>query len=59
MNWCFQNKISHLNWAVNDKEEEWSILKPGARQLGGWSQSDLTNAGILAKNIISNWPQSN
>ena len=59
MNWCFQNKITHLNWAVNDKEEEWSILKPGTSQLGGWSQSDLTNAGILAKNIISNWPQSN
>ena len=59
MNWCFQNKITHLNWAVNDKEEEWSILKPGTSQQGGWSQSDLTNAGKLAKNIISNWPQSN
>ena len=56
MNWCFENKITHLNWAVNDKEEEWSILKPGTSPLGGWSQSDLTNAGKLAKNIISNWP---
>ncbi len=59
MNWCFQNKITHLNWAVNDKEEEWSILKPGTNQQGGWSQSDLTNAGKLAKNIILNWPSSN
>ena len=58
MNWCFENKITHLNWAVNDKEEEWSILKPGISPLGGWSQSDLTNAGKLAKNIISNWPSS-
>ena len=30
MNWCHANKISHVNWAVNDKEEEWSIVKPGA-----------------------------
>ena len=30
----FTNKISHLNWAVNDKEEEWSILKPGTSHLG-------------------------
>ena len=58
MNWCFTNKISHLNWAVNDKEEEWSILKPGTSQLGNWSESDLTDAGKLAKNIISNWPSS-
>ena len=59
MNWCFANKISHLNWAVNDKEEEWSILKPGSSQLGGWSDSDLTDAGKLAKNIIYHWPSPN
>ncbi len=56
MNWCYANKITHLNWAVNDKEEEWSILKPGTSQLGNWLQSDLTESGKLAKNIISNWP---
>ena len=56
MNWCITNKISHLNWAVNDKEEEWSILKPGTSQLGNWAESDLTDSGKLAKNIISNWP---
>ena len=56
MNWCFANKITHLNWAVNDKEEEWSILRPGSSQLGNWSDSDLTDAGKLAKDIISNWP---
>ena len=56
MNWCYANKISHLNWSVNDKEEEWSILKPGTSELGNWSDSDLTEAGKLAKNIIHNWP---
>ena len=56
MNWCHTNKISHLNWAVNDKEEEWSIVIAGARTTGQWQESDLTEAGKLAKNIISNWP---
>ena len=56
MNWCHTNKISHLNWAVNDKEEEWSIVIPGASTTGQWQESDLTEAGKLAKNIISNWP---
>tara|TARA_B110000003_G_scaffold26689_1_gene25320 strand:+ start:436 stop:1476 length:1041 start_codon:yes stop_codon:yes gene_type:complete len=55
MNWCYLNKISHVNWAVNDKEEEWSIVIPGASPTGQWQESDLTDAGKLAKNIISNW----
>ena len=41
---------------VNDKEEEWSIVIPGASTTGQWQESDLTEAGKLAKNIISNWP---
>ena len=57
MTWCFDNKISHCNWAVNDKEEEWSILVPGASTSGGWGNDDLTDAGKLAKNIIMNWPE--
>tara|TARA_B100000767_G_C19753077_1_gene531693 strand:+ start:849 stop:1880 length:1032 start_codon:yes stop_codon:yes gene_type:complete len=56
MNWCYINKISHVNWAVNDKEEEWSIVIPGASPTGQWQESDLTGAGKLAKSIISNWP---
>ena len=55
MNWCYLNKISHVNWAVNDKEEESSIVIPGASPTGQWQESDLTDAGKLAKNIISNW----
>ena len=56
MNWCYINKIRHVNWAVNDKEEEWSIVIPGASPTGQWQESDLTGAGKLAKSIISNWP---
>jgi endoglucanase len=57
MTWCFTNKISHCNWAVNDKEEEWSILIPGASTTGGWSDDELTKSGKLARNIIRNWPE--
>ena len=56
MTWCHTNKISHCNWAVNDKEEEWSIVIPGASTSGNWSDEDLTDAGRLAKDIILNWP---
>ena len=59
MTWCFTNKIIHCNWAVNDKEEEWSILVPGASTNGSWNENDLTEAGKLAKNIILNWPSVN
>ncbi len=59
MTWCFTNKIIHCNWAVNDKEEEWSILVPGAKTSGNWNEDDLTEAGKLAKNIILNWPSAN
>tara|TARA_B100001750_G_C15429395_1_gene557350 strand:+ start:572 stop:745 length:174 start_codon:yes stop_codon:yes gene_type:complete len=57
MTWCFTNNISHCNWALNDKEEEWSILIPSASTTGGWSDDDLTKAGKLARNIIRNWPE--
>ena len=57
MTWCFTNKISHCNWAVNDKEEEWSILISGASTNGGWPDDELTKAGKLARNIIRNWPE--
>ena len=57
MTWCFDNKMSHCNWAVNDKQEEWSILVPGASTSGGWPDDDLTDSGKLARSIIVNWPE--
>ena len=56
MDWCLKNDISHCNWAINDKEEEWSIIRPGSSASGGWSSVFLTEAGKLAKYIIKNWP---
>lgn len=48
--------ISNANWALNDKSEGSSALTPGASATGGWSASQLTASGNLAKKIISSWP---
>jgi endoglucanase len=53
MEWCRANKITHCNWAVNDKAEEWSVVKAGASTTGGWQE--LTEAGYLARDIIRGW----
>lgn len=55
LNWmAFLNahNISHVNWALNDKAEGASALKPGASPTGHWTDSDLTPSGLLVKNII-------
>jgi len=51
------NHISHCNWSVNDKVEGASIVFSGANPLGGWSETDLTESGLKAKEIIGSWPQ--
>ena len=55
MDFLKQNAISHLNWAVSDKEEGSSIVKPGTSPYGNWASDDLTAAGSLVKDIVSNW----
>lgn len=55
INWCADNKISHCSWAVNDKEEEWSIVKKGSSTLGDWSNNNLTESGKLERDVIRNW----
>lgn len=53
------NKISHANWALNDKAEGSSALTPGASANGGWTSAQLTASGTLVKNAILNWPSLN
>jgi endoglucanase len=55
MNFLKARGISHANWATNDKAEGASALVPGASTAGGWSASQLTASGTLAKQIISGW----
>lgn len=49
------NKISHLNWALNDKAEAASALKPGVSTTGGWTATDYTQSGTLVRSIVRNW----
>ena len=55
MTFLCDNKISHCNWAINDKNEGASALIPGTSTTGNWTAGDLTNSGILVKDIIENW----
>ncbi|GAB3740344.1 hypothetical protein GCM10028794_25000 [Silanimonas algicola] len=50
------NQISHANWALNDKSEGASALRPGANPNGGWTLADYTPSGLLARDIVRNWP---
>ena len=55
MEWCRINMISHCAWAVNDKLEEWSIVKPGTYNINIWSDSNLTETGKLERKYIRSW----
>ena len=59
MGFVQENNISHLNWAINDKDEGASVLigtEQGANNQGNWTLDLLTNSGLLARDIIRNWP---
>jgi endoglucanase len=55
MTFLKQNNISHLNWALNDKAEAASALKPGASTTGGWTLNNYTPSGLLVRNIVRGW----
>ena len=55
MDFMKKNKLSHCNWAVDDKKEGASVVHPGADPKGGWSEEDLTESGKLTKSYIVDW----
>ncbi len=55
MDFLCDNKLTHCNWALNDKNEGASVLVQGASTTGGWTQNHLTTSGKLVKDIIVNW----
>lgn len=56
MNFLRDNKISHANWALNDKNEGASALRLGANPQGGWASGDYTASGNLVREIVRGWP---
>lgn len=58
--WLEENQISYINWAVYDKLEASSVLKPYASTKGHWPVSHLTESGKLVRNhLISKGEQKN
>lgn len=56
MDFMKANKLSHANWALNDKAEGASALVPGASPSGSWPLSQLTASGQQARNNLLSWP---
>ncbi len=50
-----KNYLSMCNWALNDKKEGASQLKPGTAPDGKWTDANLTDAGLYVKQILVNW----
>ncbi len=54
MNFLKENYISHANWAISDKNEGASAIKPSAG-IQGLKNDNLTNSGRKVKEIIEQW----
>lgn len=52
--WMNDNKISHCNWSLCDKDEGASALKPGTSAGGFWRDDQLTWSGGLVRNHFKN-----
>lgn len=50
-----KNNLSMCNWALNDKKEGASQLKPGTAPDGKWTDANLTENGLYVKNMVLNW----
>lgn len=55
MEFMKKNNLTHCNWAINDKDEGASALKPNSNINGNWVDEDLTVSGKLAKEYIEKW----
>ena len=56
-NWMNDNKISHCNWSLCDKDEGASALQPGTQPGGFWNDNQLSWSGSLVRaNLKANCP---
>merc|ERR1719205_51092 len=52
LNFFAQHHISDANWAVSDKSEACSAMRPGSSGNGGWSEGQLTDSGRFVRGSI-------
>lgn len=52
INFLDERKISWANWSLSDKAESSAALTPSANSNGGWTDSDLSESGLMVKYIM-------
>lgn len=52
INFMQDNHISWANWAVSDKLESASIMRPGSSGAGGWTDGELTPTGYFLRKVL-------
>jgi endoglucanase len=52
LNWMEANHLSWANWNITDKQETTAIMLPGAPANGGWTQDQLTPAGVYIRDAL-------
>ncbi|MEO3404681.1 glycoside hydrolase family 5 protein [Mucilaginibacter sp. CAU 1740] len=52
LKWAETNKLSWTNWNITDKHETTALLKQDAPAYGGWTEANLTPAGIFIRNEL-------
>jgi len=50
--WMEANKLSWSNWNITDKDETTALLMPGAPDNGGWTEDQLSSAGIYIRDRL-------
>jgi len=50
--WMEANKLSWSNWNITDKEETTALLMPGAPDKGGWTEDQLSAAGVYIRDRL-------
>jgi endoglucanase len=52
LKWAEDNQLSWTNWNITDKHETTALLQKGAPVYGGWTDDNLTPAGIFIRNEL-------
>jgi endoglucanase len=52
IDWMHKRKLSWAVWSVSDKNESCSVLNTSAASDGGWSDKDLKEWGLKAREYL-------
>lgn len=52
LKWMEDNQLSWANWNITDKHETTAILQKDAPIYGGWTDVNLTPAGVYIRNVL-------